>query len=62
MAFDTRSSANSATAGRSYWRPPLAFLWHVAAALHTIGVFGSLLEEFGWGIDQIMLGLVPFAL
>ena len=30
---------------------------------HTIGVFAQpLSQEFGWGIDQIMYGLVPFCL
>ena len=43
----------ASTFGISLGMSPLPF--------YTIGVFAQpLAEEFGWGIDQIMFGLVPF--
>ena len=62
MAFDTSQFREfrygwpvvlASTFGISLGMSPLPF--------YTIGVFAQpLAEEFGWGIDQIMLGLVPF--
>ena len=45
----------ASTFGISLGMSPLPF--------YTIGVFAQpLAEEFGWGIDQIMFGLVPFCI
>ena len=45
----------ASTFGISLGMSPLPF--------YTIGVFAQpLSEEFGWGIDQIMFGLVPFCI
>ena len=45
----------ASTFGISLGMSPLPF--------YTIGVFAQpLAKEFGWGIDQIMLGLVPFCI
>jgi len=45
----------ASTFGVSLGMAPLPF--------YTIGVFAQpLAEEFGWGIDQILLGLVPFCI
>ena len=62
MAFDTSQFREfrygwpvvlASTFGISLGMSPLPF--------YTIGVFAQpLAEEFGWGIDQIMFGLVPF--
>ena len=64
MAFDTSQFREfrfgwpvvlASTFGISLGMSPLPF--------YTIGVFAQpLTEEFGWGIDQIMLGLVPFCI
>ena len=63
MAFDTLQFREfrfgwpvvlASTFGISLGMSPLPF--------YTIGVFAQpLAEEFGWGIDQIMFGLVPFS-
>ena len=62
MAFDTSQFREFrygwpvvlvSTFGISLGMAPLPF--------YTIGVFAQpLAEEFGWGIDQILLGLMPF--
>ena len=45
----------AASIGISLGMSPLPF--------YTIGVFAQpLSQEFGWGIDQIMFGLVPFSI
>ena len=64
MAFDTSQFREfrygwpvvlASTFGISLGMSPLPF--------YTIGVFAQpLAEEFGWGIDQIMFGLVPFCI
>ena len=64
MAFDTSQFREfclgwpvllASTFGISLGIAPLPF--------YTIGVFAQpFAEEFGWGIDQIMLGLVPFCI